>query len=193
MMHITVNERYQRAFRQLLAEERIGDPAVFMDVDVFDEVPVYSRFQELGFLSPLPYVEANEVLIKSTALYLDRIVSYASRQAPVPGKTILRMVSVTGWQHEDESRRMNYDGSFDFLRPNIWLGNFANPKLNNLRFWPVGSPAGSFVKSAINDDHRFRVLEGRPDKFGGPSPDRVYIYIPGSEGSDRIRMDPNSS
>jgi hypothetical protein len=187
-MKIKTEQSYINRFHEILDEEQIGDPAVFVDVDVFDEVPVYSRFHQLEFLSKLGFAEANSILIKLAALYLEAIVSYAAKQERRSGKTILRMVSVTGWLQESNSGQMNFDGSADFVRPNIWLGNFDNPKLANFSVWPVVSPAGLFVKAAMDNDDRFAVVEGAPDRFGAPSPARVYIYMPGSEGTDRLRL-----
>jgi hypothetical protein len=191
-MNITVEQPYVDRFREILDEEQIGDPAVFLDVDVFDEVPVYSRFHQLGFLSGLSFTEANGILIRLTALYLDTVVSYAANQARQNSKTIIRMVSITGWLNENDSGQMNFDGSSDFVRPNIWLANLDNSKLSEFSVWPAASPAGLFVTVAMNDDDRFAVVEGPPERFGAPSPSRVYIYMPGSEGADRLRVNPGS-
>jgi hypothetical protein len=187
-MNLSVEQGYARKFNRLLDEEQIGDPAVFLDADVFDEVPVYSRMRQLDFLSKLGFTEANIILIRLAALYLERVVSYAAKHQRPIGKTILRMVSITGWLNENDSGQMNSDGSVDFIRPNIWLANFDNPKLSNFSVWPAVSPAGLFVKSALGYDDTFAVAEGAPDKFGAPSPARVYIYMPGSEGTDRVRL-----
>lgn len=191
-MNITVAQFYADKFRELLDAEQIGDPAVFLDVDVFDEVPVYSRFHQLDFLSGLSFAEANGYLIILTALYLDTVVSYAANQERQSDKTILRMVSITGWLSENDSGQMNFDGSTDFVRPNIWLANLDNPKLSNFSVSPVASPAGVFVNAAMNDDARFAVVEGSPERFGAPSPARVYIYMPRSEGADRLRLNSGS-
>lgn len=191
-MKITVEQSYTDKFREILDEEQIGDPAVFLDVDVFDEVPVYSRFDQLDFLSGLSFAEANGNLIRLTALYLNTVVSYAANQELRNEKTILRMASVTGWLNENDSGQMNFDGSTGFVRPNIWLANLDNPKLSYFSVWPVASPAGMFVSAAMNDDSRFAVVEGRPESFGAPSPTRVYIYMPGSEGADRLRYNSGS-
>jgi hypothetical protein len=172
----------------ILDEQRIGDPAVFLDVDVFDEVPVYSRFHQLEFLSGLSFLEANAILTKLAALHLERVVSYAAKHERPGGKTILRMVSIIGWLDKNDSGQMNFDGSADFVQPYIWLADFDNPKLSKFSVWPAVSPAGLFVKNVLDDDDRFAVVEGAPDKFGAPSPARVYIYMPESEGAERLRL-----
>lgn len=187
-MNIAVERPYADKFRKVLDEEQIGDPAVFLDVDVFDEVPVYSRFHQLEFLSGLSFAEANSILIRLAVLHLERVVSYAAKHERRGGKTILRMVSVTGWLNESESGQMNFDGLTGFVRPNIWLANLSNPKLSNFSVWPAESPAGLFVKVAMDDDDRYAVVEGPPDRFGAPSPARVYIFMPGSEGADRLLL-----
>jgi hypothetical protein len=188
MTRITVDERYLQAFQNVLAEEGVADPEVFMDVDLFDEYPVYTRFRQLDYLSSLPFAEANRILIKCSALYLERIVAFAAQRGCVPGKTILRMISVTGWLDEDDERRRNYDGTVDFLQPYIWRANLDNPALHKFALRPVTSPGGHFTRDALNGDDRFAVAEGSPDKFGRPSPERVDIYMAGSEGTDRLKI-----
>lgn len=191
-MIITVQQLYADKFQEVLYEEQLGDPALFLDVDVFDEVPVYSRIHQLDFLSGLSFAKANNILVRLTALYLGTIVSYAAKQEGQKGKTILRMVSVTGWLNENDSGEMNFDGSMDFVRPNIWLANLDNPKLSDFSVWPAVSLAGLFVGAAMNDDDRFAVVEGPPERFGAPSPARVYIYMPGSQSADRLRLNSGS-
>jgi hypothetical protein len=188
VMQITVEERYAQAFHNVLEEDQISNPKVFLDVNDVDEVPVYSYLDQLDYLSSLPFAEANQILIRCTALFLQDIVSTARQHGATPGKTILRMVSVTGWLNENDDRVMNYDGTTNFLRPNIWLANLDHPNLSNFSVHPVSSPAGHFTKKTINADERFMVAEASPDRFGRPSPERTYIYMPGSEGTDRLTV-----
>ena len=188
MTRISVDERYQRAFYDVLVEDKIADPKVFLDVDWYDSVPVYSRYDQLGYLSPLPFAEANRILIRCTVLYLERIVAFAAQRERTPGKTILRMVSVTGWQDENDSRQRNYDGTTDFVVPHIWIANLDHPGLSDFSLDSITSPAGSFTQDTVNGDDRFAVAEGKPDKFGQPSPTHVYVYMPGSEGTQQLKI-----
>jgi hypothetical protein len=188
LMRITVEERYMRGFNNVLTEQGISDPEIFMDVDWFDEFPVYSYFDQLGYLSSLPFIEANRILIRCSVLYLERIAALAIRHGRVPGKTILRMISVTGWQNENDERQRNYNGAVDFVQPYIWRANLDHPGLRDFSLHPITSPAGRFTRDAVSGDDRFAVAEGRPDKFGQPSPERVDIYMPGSEGTERLKF-----
>jgi hypothetical protein len=185
-MMISVDPRYLEPFQNLLAERGISDPTTFADVEYFDEEPVYLYYNQLDFLSDLWYPDANRFLIRATALHLESIVSSASHSPREHGKTILRMVSVAGWQGDPSDGQTNADGSAGFLSPYIWCANLSDPRLNKFPVWPVSSRAGIFVRDAIGDDERFSVVEGPPNKFGAPVPDRVYIYMPGSEGTDRL-------
>jgi hypothetical protein len=187
-----IEDSYVNKFQEILDKENISDPAVFLDVDAFDEVPIYSRLHQLDFLSGLSFAEANGILIRLTILHLDTVVSYAANQRRQNRKTILRMVSVTGWLNENDSGQRNFDGLSDFVRPNIWLANFDNPKLSGFSVWPAVSPAGLFVTATMNKDDRFAVAEGPPERFGAPSPARIYINMPGSEGADRLRLNSGS-
>jgi hypothetical protein len=183
---ITVGQAYSDRFTEILDEQQIGDPAVFLDVDVFDEYPVYSFLDQLDFLSKISFSEANVILIRLAALYLERVVSYAAKRKHAGGKVILRMLSINGWLQRGDSGQMNFDGSADFMQPYIWRADLDDPKLSNFTVWPAVSPAGLFVKASMGNDDRFAVAEGPPDKFGAPSPARVYIYMPGSEGTGRL-------
>jgi hypothetical protein len=186
MTRLAVDENYLRAFNHVLAEDQIADPAVFLDVDWYDAVPVYSYHDQLDYLSDLPFAEANRVLIRCTVLYLERIVAFAAQRDSLAGKTILRMVSVTGWQDENDQRQRNYDGTTDFVTPYIWLANLDHPGLSDFALDKATSPAGRFTQDAVNADTRFAVAEGKPDKFGQPSPTHVYIYMLGSEGTRQL-------
>lgn len=41
---------YSRAFHKLLTDEGLADPQVFAQVDVYDELPLYSRLRQIEFL-----------------------------------------------------------------------------------------------------------------------------------------------
>jgi hypothetical protein len=186
LMHISVEKSYTEALDAILAEGGIADPPDFMDVDYFDHYPFYLYISQLDFLSHLPFAEANRVLLKASALYLERLVALATRRGPLAGKTILRMISVADWQDRNDDGHSNYDGTTAYLTPYIWLANLDDPRLGSFTVHPVTTAAGLFVKDALNQDERFRVAEGSPDKFGAPAPEHVYIYMPGSEGTDRL-------
>jgi hypothetical protein len=185
-MMITVDERYLVPFQNLLAERGIGEPTVFADVEYFEEEPVFLYYSQLDFLSDLWFPDANRVLIRATALHLARIVASVSYIPAEHGKTILRMVSVTGWEGDPSDGQTNYEGCSGFLAPYIWCANLSDPRRSEFRLWPVSSTAGAFVKEAIGGDERFSVVEGPPDKFGALVPERVYIYMKGSEGTDHL-------
>jgi hypothetical protein len=188
MTRISVDERYLRAFQGVLAEEKIDNPKIFLDVDWYDSVPVYSYYDQLSYLSPLPFAEANRILIRCTVVYLERIVAFAAQRERTPGKMILRMASITGWQDENDRLQRNYDGKADFVVPHIWIANLDHAGLHDFSLDSVTSPAGSFTQDAVNGDDRFAVADGKPDKFGQPSPTHVYVYMPGSEGTQRLKI-----
>lgn len=185
-MHISIEKSYVEAVDAILAEDGITDPSAFMDVEYFDQYPFYLYISQLDFLSHLPFAEANRVLVKASALYLERLVALATQRGPLPGKTILRMISVSDWKNRNDDGQPNYDGTTAYLTPYIWLANLDDPRLGSFTVHPVKTAAGLFVKDPLNQDERFRVAEGSPDKFGAPAPEHVYIYMPGSEGTDRL-------
>jgi len=187
-MTISVESRYMEPFRKILVQRGIDDPQVFADVEYFEEEPVYLYYDQLGFLSDLLFPDANRVLIRATALHLERIVSSVSHSSSEHGKTIVRMISLTGWEGDPLDGQTNYDGTQGFLHPYIWCANLSDPRLDEISLGPVASAAGAFVSEAIGDDERFAVAEGQPERFGPPVPNRVYVYIPGSEGTDRLRI-----
>lgn len=188
MTRITVEDRYLQAFENVLAEEGIADPRVFLDVDWYKDMPVYTRYRQLDYLSSFSFAEANRILIRCSAMYLQRLIALASQRGGVSGKTILRMVSVTDWDDENDSRQRNYDGTVAFVAPYIFVINLDHPGLRNFALHPVASPAGRFTQDAVDGDDRFAVAEEGPDKFGQPSPSHTYIYMPGSEGTERLRI-----
>ena len=81
-MRISVEKAHVEALDAILAEGGIADPPDFMDVlDYFDHYPFYLYVSQLDFLSHLPFAEANRVLVKASALYLERLAraSHAAR------------------------------------------------------------------------------------------------------------------
>ncbi len=167
-------------FNDLLMAEGIYDPATFSYTEVFDEVPIYSRLDQLDFLDGMSVAERNRLLVLAAVAHLDRITSYfasvvVSGEAPDP---CIRLVSVTGWwiDHEGGGGECT-DGTKEILRPHIWIGNVYAERMRTFKVRSGRSACAGFVESAL-DDARHAVYESPPDDDDERwCPTRVYVAL----------------
>lgn len=170
--------RFRAEFASLLAEEGLVDPEVFAGIELFDEVPIYSRLSQLTFLDHLPIAERNRELIAATVRHLDRLIEHFRSQSGADGR-ILRMVSVTGWWvHDDRGGIQCTDGASEVLRPNFWIGNLSDERMKNFRVFRPRTDCASFVATVV-DPVRYEVFESELTEMLGCCPRRVYVGAAG--------------
>lgn len=164
---------YSIHFDALLGEEGLTDPAVFAGVEVYDEVPLYSRLSQIEFLADLPVVERNKQLIRAAVRHLDRLrAHFLGNPETVHG--VLRLVSVTGWWVDLEQGGLCTDGTSEIIRPNFWVGNLGNDRMKDFRLHLPTSRCASFV-SAIVKHASHRVFESSLTESVMWCPRRVYV------------------
>ncbi|GAA0923539.1 hypothetical protein GCM10009554_01740 [Kribbella koreensis] len=158
-----------------MEHEQVADPQVFSQVGDFDEVPIYSRYSQLGFLDGLSFAEKNRELILAAVRQMDRIHQHFG--GPVPaGSTILRMVAVSSWAVEDEQswQWRCGDGTTEFVAPYLWLCDLSHPNLANFRVHRPRSRQAAIVAEVV-DSARYQVFEDRPPEYMPDCPVRVYV------------------
>ncbi|WP_406300700.1 Imm15 family immunity protein (plasmid) [Embleya sp. NBC_00888] len=148
-----VDPKYADGFARLIRQERLDDFDGFLrPVELFDEPPLWSRYDRLTFLDGLPVEEKNRLLIRAAAAHLPRIVEHGR------GHHFVCMSTVLGWDEFDEG---------GLLRPAFWYADPrtrpdpADPRgiLDYLRFAPVTSDRGRFVAEALDHDPNLPVTE----------------------------------
>jgi len=164
-------------FQEWLEQEGIADPAVFGQVDTFDEVPSYSRLSQLEFISSLPIVEQNRMLISAALRHLARI--HEHREAsPERRAEVIVMVSVTNWWlYGDQIGECN-DGTIENIVPRFWVGDLSHPDMKKFRVYQPQSRCAAFVTQIVGASG-FEVFESKIEEWMDPCPARVYVALAG--------------
>jgi hypothetical protein len=179
--------QYTSAFKDLFESEGIADPAAMVHTEVFDEVPFYSRYSQLEFLSGLTIAETNRQLIRASVAQLDRIAAHASARRRDAGLdapesvAMLYMVSVTDWiVDRADAATVCQDGTTGLLVPHIWCGNLSSGKMQAFlpgqglprAFRLPHSACAEFVISALGRSPDYDIYESVEYDW---CPLRVYI------------------
>lgn len=57
--------KLEKKMQELIKKEELNDSSIFFsDYDTFEEIPLFSRWENISFLSSLSFNEKNKVLIK---------------------------------------------------------------------------------------------------------------------------------
>ncbi|QIS15363.1 hypothetical protein F5544_37685 [Nocardia arthritidis] len=160
------DDRYRRYFDDLFHEEGWHDLSPIMHVKTFDELPMYSRLDQLGFLEGLSIEDQNRLMIEAATIRLSEIREIeCRRQAERDG--YLHMVSVTGWWDRSVGGLEINDGTKWLLCPNYWVGNMDAPEMQGFCMEVGRSPATEFVDAAVRGeceifDSWYRRLDAEP-------------------------------
>lgn len=111
--------------QKLIKKEGLNNPEIyFADYDTFEEIPLFSRWNDISFLSHLSFDERNKILLKNT---INLVMKNAKLAEDMIGKVqsadYLACITLTGW---DDAKEV---GS---LRPNILLTRRKKWLLSNL-------------------------------------------------------------
>jgi hypothetical protein len=153
-----ISDEIKRKFDAVLEKEHLSDiPATFGDADFFDEVPLYSRYNQVKFLEN--YGDVNGLLLELAVSYMDRVTSETH-----PRK---RFVAITVMQ----------DDSKEYLVPAIFVCNsHVKQKLKELRLsLSSAGSVGSQVKSLIKSSKYPTALSVLEDHTTVPGDVRVFI------------------
>ena len=156
----------------LKAEQLVEVPSCFRDPTFFDEVPLYSRYEQIDFLRE--YGEVDRLLLELSLEYLQR-VKFAG--AIGKSKRFIAIAIVRDDVHEP-------------IVPYIFICNRnATRQLKNLHLSPPSKGLGKYIKSLMqktSHPQEYRVLEDRTTVC-----DEVKVFIsykhPGQERSVSMR------
>lgn len=103
-----------KKIQQLIKKEGLKDPALFFaDYDTLEEIPLFSRWDDISFLSLLSFDEKNKILLNSAIKLVTNQTKLAENWLGKDRSAdFLACVTLTGW---NDAEKM---GS---LRPNILL------------------------------------------------------------------------
>jgi hypothetical protein len=163
-----IDPRFAAGFERLIRDQFLDDLDGFLTrVELFDEPPLYSRFDQLTFLDGVPVEERNRLLVRAAAAHLPAIVGHAR------GHDSFCMLSILGWE--------DFDGG-SLITPTFFVTNPStrpdpeDPRgiLDYLCFDPPTSHYSAFVADALEHDPRYLIHE---DLGSTPGVMRVYVRI----------------
>jgi hypothetical protein len=153
-------DSYRASFDELLEAEGHDRLENYLTVSVFDEVPLFSREGQLGFLRNLTLEEINKLTIRAAVLHQMKIDDLAKSHFFGRVDPFLRMVSVTGWWDVDGLAFRSVGGNSSLLTPNFWIGNMASPEMAQFEMSNATSRGSQFVAAAIEGIDGMRLYDG---------------------------------
>lgn len=153
--------------RKLIQRERLDNFAQLLEPRELDEVPLFSRYKNIDFLSSLPAVKKTEVLTVFAVRYLVDVFDHVE-----PGRrsnTVI-MVSITRWEDLD-------DLVPEPALPNFWICGDKKRDLGIFRLMAGQSPRAQLVREWLREagiDQKFAVYEptAQNQKLG-----RIYVAL----------------
>ncbi|WP_336852488.1 Imm15 family immunity protein [Pseudescherichia vulneris] len=136
-----------KKIQNLIKKEGLDNLGVyFAAYETFEEIPLFSRWNDISFLSHLSFDERNKVLLKAAIDLLEKNAKAAKSIAKgVEMADFFSCITITGW---DDAIEM---GS---LRPNILLTQRKKWMLSNLNLKQSDVPEANLIKdylSSISD------------------------------------------
>jgi hypothetical protein len=157
-------------FQELLRQEGWDDfPRWIVELQDFDEVPLYSRYAQIDFLSHLPFPERNRLLVRTAADYLARLVTYVEDlKSSGQSADLFCMLSILDWDDWDESEGQS------LLTPAMFITNPSREILSYMPLAITSSPHGELIKSWLPQGDFLVCDNALPD----PRVERVYVLKP---------------
>lgn len=164
-----LDRRYKTHFERLIKLEGLDDLSQFKDqVELFEEVPLYSRFSQLSFLKGLPSVEKNRILIRAGAWYVRVIIGSLRESCVGRDYDSFCMLSIRDWEDFPEG---------GLITPAFWCANPSQGVLEHIRLQPPNSAYSKFVAESLGRDPSFKINECLDFLPGEPHVERVYVQL----------------
>jgi len=145
------NAEYETKFWDILTRGRLVDLSQFHRPNVFDEVPLFTRYSDLDFLAGVEKNRANAVLLEFALKFLKAVISYEEHRSTY-------LAAITAWVSDPD----------DWIIPNLffWSGNAGRLKSlkKNLIVERVTTRFGMKMKKLVSErisHSQFDVLEDR--------------------------------
>ncbi|WP_067707281.1 Imm15 family immunity protein [Erwinia sp. ErVv1] len=155
-----------KKIHQLIKKEGLDDPDIFLaEYDTFEEVPFFSRWNDIKFLSHLSFDEKNKILLKSAIDLVtknQRVINSIITNSQLAD--FFACITLTGW---DDALEM---GS---LKPNILFTRRKNWLLSNLNLKRSGVPEENLTKDYLSSISAFNFKALTSDGFDNNK--RVYV------------------
>jgi hypothetical protein len=166
---IDLEPRFKSDFENLIRGEGLDNIEAFMEpVDLFEEVPLYSRFAQLSFLSEVPPIEKNKLLIRAATWQLSNIVTYCMKRDDARASDFYCMLSILDWEDFDAG---------GLVTPTFWYTNPSRGVLAQLQFTSSLGTHGVFVLDSLDRDADIEVQEEIHLFSENSYMERVYVRL----------------
>jgi hypothetical protein len=129
-------------FESILRQERLADRSQFAAAQLFEELPLYSRYDQVEFLSEIG--DPNTLLLELAIKYLKEVVDNHPATSPW-------LAAVTIWEHDSEET--------DPIVPKILICNGdVRLHLGDIDLQPATGKLASFIESTLRSS-------GHPDEM----------------------------
>lgn len=123
-------------FESILCHERLADRSQFGAAQLFEELPLYSRFDQVEFLSEIG--DPNSLLLELAIKYLSEVVDSHPTTSPW-------LAAVTVWEHDSEEN--------DPIVPKIFVCNGdVFLRLRDVDLQPAAGKLASFIESTLRSN-----------------------------------------
>jgi hypothetical protein len=151
--------KFESQLWRVLESDRLSDLSQFHKSNFHDEVPLYSRFNQIDFLADFPRQQLDEILIAFSIRFLRAIVSYQEHRTPY-------FAAITIW---------NFLGD-ESVVPNVFFWSGHMKALQScLSLKPVGTSWGKSIQSAVADEDFSRKLIVLEDDKTMPGSSRLFV------------------
>jgi len=155
---------YETEFWDILTRAKLANLSQFHKPNVFEEVPLYTRYSDLEFLKAQSTPIVNATVLGFALKFLNSVISYQQHRSSY-------FASITVWEPLDVA---------DPIVPNLffWSGNAERAKRfkKQLVLDRITTPFGKLIKQLVGagTHPRFSVLE---DRSTLPDECRVFISL----------------
>jgi hypothetical protein len=148
-----INDRFEAVLR----DEALADRTMYDASGFFDELPLYSRYRQISFLSRFGNVD--DLLIQLSLNYLESIVNSKRSTAEC-------FAAITLLDYADA----------EFLVPNIFVCNgWVSRRLRTLRLTPPASTFATSLRRRLDNLKLSTTLAAAQDTLSSPGNVRVFL------------------
>jgi hypothetical protein len=158
---MTNGSDYESQLWHVLAKEHLVDLSQFHKNDFFDEIPLFSRDSDIGFLSAYPTQGVNNILLRFALKFLKSVVSYEEHRTQY-------FAAITVWSPLEG----------DPLVPNLFVWSGPARALRSKLL--LEAPTTSFarrIKQLVSQLHARNGFEVLQDTRTDTSDVRVFISL----------------
>jgi hypothetical protein len=126
----------ESSFEAILLQERLADRSQFSAPQLFEELPLFSRFDQVAFLSH--FGDTNVLLLELAIKYLKDVVDIHPATSPW-------LAAVTVWEHDSDEP--------DPIVPKIFVCNGdVRSRMRDIDLQPATGKLASFIESTLRSN-----------------------------------------